>query len=72
MAHHWFGEVFRVFRPLEAVVGPRDLEKSIRGEKLRRMDPGRGPGKDFEPILVGSTRPAKVALLFQGSVDEKL
>ena len=36
-----FGEVFRRFRPLEAVFGPRDLEASIRDEELRRGDPGR-------------------------------
>ena len=35
------------------------------------MDPGRGPGTDFEPILVGSTRLTKVALLFQCSVEPR-
>ena len=53
---------FRRFRPLGALFGPRI-------KKLRRMDPGRGRGTDFGPILVGSTRPEKVALLFQGSVQ---
>ena len=42
--------VFRRFRPLGAVSGPRGRRESTQDEKPRRMDPGRGPGTDFEPI----------------------
>ena len=46
--------IFRRFRPLGPFPGPH---KRTQDEKSRRMDPGRGPGKGFEQILVGSTRP---------------
>ena len=50
VAHHWFEEFFRRFRSLGAVFGPRGRPKRIGGEKLRRRDPGMGPGADFERI----------------------
>ena len=46
------GRLFCFFRPREIVFGPQGRQKRIRGEKLRRMDLGRGPGTDFEPISV--------------------
>ena len=42
--------VFRRFRPPGAVSGPRGRRESTQDEKLRRMDPGRGPGTHFERI----------------------
>ena len=44
--------VFRRFRPLGAVSGPRGPQKRTQDEKPRRMDPGRGPGTHFERISV--------------------
>ena len=43
---------FLDFGPWRPFPGPAASENSIRGEKLRRMDPGRGPGTHFERILV--------------------
>ena len=41
---------FPRFRPPGAAAGARGHQKRTQDEKLRRMDPGRGPGTDFERI----------------------